>query len=392
MEPCKKLVIIHLDALGYDLFKKSNFRVTTPSLAYRLESLPAFLGNCATILTSRYPQDHAIWTTVIRDEENSPFKKFPPYALKLFGMLPEKLRMRGMEVIARIYNDENFRHCALPSDKLPFFSSAHKRKLYAYGSLKNSFLDILREKGLSFKYIPAYPWTSPLQRIQQCIPSHNIVYTTYLQIDTLLHEYPEQSKKVKRCVAYVKKELQKILKVLEQYSDFVLVIYADHSMVPIQGTIAIDSLLKTSMLCCIDSTIARFWPETDHEKRALKIVARQNAKKLFILDDKRAKELKLGHIDARYGTYCLLAKEGYIFSPNHFQGNKVCYGMHGYMHRKGSQLDGLLWIVSPRLKNMHLRKKDQREKYARLIDVAPTIMNLAGYTYASAEGTSLVEV
>ncbi len=83
----------------------------------------------------------------------------------------------------------------------------------------------------------------------------------------------------------------------------------------------------------IDSTMIRFWILKKHVRTQLyELLSSWEKKNWGVIINQSHKDLyHLNFTDNRFGDIIFVANAGYLFLPNHFQGNNTLRGMHGYL-------------------------------------------------------------
>lgn len=347
--------MIHLDGLGYNYLQKSNltFINSLKGYLYRMRINFGYFGNEVSLFTGMTPKQHKMEDIFILNPEKVPFKsKF------IFNLIPKKL----LRYASFFYGYQTYININLPKNYFKKFvpiSQGHPQ------TFKDSFATTLGAYGIQFKYIPSHHFN--LSDIKSCIKKNDVVYAMNLTYDHLLHKHGTNFIK-NTGVDNVIKKLYKFL-VKNYKEDFYLILLSDHGMMDVTGKIdALYNHLTDNKLYFVDSTILRMWSTQDTS---------------LSMDNIELKESQ--QIDSYGYKYYkkYLAKPGYIFSPNFFQGNKSIKGMHGY-NSTNSDHDAFILIHHPQF-----RVKNKR--YCSIIDVAPTILSIFKIKKPSfMEGNSLI--
>lgn len=334
-----KVVILHLDGLGFNYLLKFDlpFIRSLGGYLYRMKIYPGYFVNEVSLFTGLEDKHHKMEDIFILDPSrslfnNNPLVKFiPPSMFRLMSYL------KGQKTFITI--KPPFKHYFQIFAPV---TSAHPYKF------ENSFTSILQKSGLRFCYLNSF--RSNTISIKKAIQKNDCVYAMDSEYDKFLH-YHGPDTKIKKDTDGIVKEIHNFLK--ERYSNnFCLILLSDHGMVKVKDIISIE--FSDDDIYFVDSTILRIW----------------NNKENFHLGVDTADLIDYQELPGKYRYYRkYVAKEGYIFSPNFFQGKKFINGMHGYnSQRKDSDNDAFMIVHNPRFKR-------QYKAYCSIIDLAPTVLS-----------------
>lgn len=336
-----KVVILHLDGMGFDYFKRSDLKFVKdlPGCLFRIKVYPSFFGNEASLFTGMSQDKHKMSDLFIYNPSNVPFKNNI-----LFDLLPGKF----LKYLAYLYGYTTYIDINLPKSKYKKFVPVSKEQAHDSAF---SFLTILRQRGFAVKHIKSKKFS--FNSIKNEIMKNDCVYAVNLTYDKLLHK-GGINKKIKTNIDSMIETLHKFL--ANNFGDnFYLILLSDHGMINTKGKIRLEFDPKN--LYFVDSTILRIWTNNEHFRIQSKNI------KLY--------ESKILGSNYRYNYYRkYVAKPGFIFSPNFFQGENFVNGMHGYDDTLSNH-DAFLLIHSPRY-NARL------ETRGVIQNVAPTILSLFG--------------
>lgn len=334
-----KAVILHLDGMGFDYFKRSDlkFANSLPGYISRIKVYPSFFGNEVSLFTGISPDHHNMPDIFVYDPDNVPFKNNI-----LFDLLPRKF----LKYLAYLYGYATYIDINLPKSGYRQFVPVSQKQAH---DLKSSFLNILRKNGFSVKYIRSKNFS--FNHLKKEIIKNDCIYAVNMTYDKLLHDKGINKK--------IKTDIDPIIKRLHNFlsnnfgDDFYLILLSDHGMINTKGKIDLD--FDQESLYFIDSTILRVWTNDKH----------------FRIQSKDAKLYESKTIDLRYKYFKkYLANPGFIFSPNFFQGGKFVNGMHGY-DDISSNHDAFLFVHSPKYST-------RLETQGVILNLAPTILSLFG--------------
>ena len=333
-----KVVIIHLDGLGFEYFKKSDLQFTKflRGPLYRMRIFPGYFSNEVSLFTGLSPKQHHMEDLFVLDPEKNPFKS------NLFKLIPNKL----IPLIARFYGYKTYIELKIKKDYLKLFVPVAKDHPYNF---LNTFPMMLADNNIRFKYLNSFNFSA--YQIQEAIRSNDCIYAMNSSFDKLLHKQITP-----RLIAqYIDDIIKKVYHFLiDNFKDnFCLIILSDHGMIDVKGKINLDKPNIDNEIRFIDSTILRVWGVNNHRFKNPHTILYDST----ILPNTQFKYYK------KY-----LAKPGYIFSPNFFQGHNTIKGMHGY-DSTHSPHDAFVLIHHPQFQR-------QNTGNCSIIDIAPTILKI----------------
>ena len=332
-----KVVMIHLDGLGYNYLKKSDLSYIKSLGGYlhRMSVYPGYFPNEVSLFTGLTPEQHKMEDLFVFDPASSPFKS------NLSLLIPKKL----FRLASYFYDYETYININPPKRHFQKFVPVSK---IPPRDFDDSFPSLLIEKGLKFEYINSLHFNTDI--IKKAIRDNDCVYAMDSTYDTLLHKHGTE-KIIKTDIDNTIKKIHKFL--LKKYNDdFYLILLSDHGMIPVHTKIKLD-LNDKDNLFFVDSTILRVWSNKNYQL---------NSTGAELYD---SKEFSNGPFKY-YKKF--LAEPGYLFSPNFFQGHKNIMGMHGYKSTN-SPHDAFALIHTPKYKKQH-------NANASIIDIAPTILKI----------------
>jgi predicted AlkP superfamily pyrophosphatase or phosphodiesterase len=401
------LAIFFLDALRYSDIN----RVNTPFLAQMmneglsgpLETLVAYEGIAATILTGTYPTTHGIWTRYYLDPESSPFKWISPFSWlleKLNGSLETTRAKLVRYAIMRLTTffagisffpglDE------VPLKQLSQLDFSVRKKLFEPGCFGNtpSLFDILIDNGLSYHYVDHDLFDTDETVFRKAFNkplTETVTMVRFIDLDTASHRYgidsPERNQIVKRTDRFV----ERIVSNWKSKNPSLSVIcFADHGMVKAETFIDMEKIIASSGLkqfqefgFFLDSTMARFWAKDKDVLHHIREKLSRVDYGTILSESERAAY----HIPAspRWGNMIFLVKPGYVISPNFFEKTSHVKAMHGYDPATPG-LNTILTITSPKIGH------GRQCRDLKMVDILPTTLDLLGLPIPPyCEGKSLV--
>lgn len=368
-----------------------------------LETLVAYEGIAATILTGTYPTKHGVWTRYYSDPKSSPFKwvhPFSPVLEKLDGSLDStrsKLVRYGIMRLSTYLAGISFFPGLdeVPIKQLSRLDFSMRKKLSeprCFGRVPSLF-DILANNGFSHYYIDHELFDTDETVFRKAMKKQleeTVTMVRFVDLDTASHRYGIESAERNRVVNQTDQFVERIVTNWKRSNPNLSVIcFADHGMVKADTFVDLEKIISSLGLkpfrdfgLFLDSTMARFWAETH--------VIERIREKLSSLDFGMvlsATERAAYHIPSspRWGDLIFLVKAGYVISPNFFEKTSQVKAMHGYDPLTPG-LDTVLTVTSPRITH------GKQYPNLKMVDILPTALDLLGLPIPShCEGTSLLQ-
>jgi Type I phosphodiesterase / nucleotide pyrophosphatase len=334
-----------IDALGWEILRDRPFLDDILQERYQVETILGYSsGAIPTVLTGQYPNEHGHWNLFYRAPATSPFRWTRP-----LRRLPHRLRewrgtRRGIKEIAKRLSGYSgyFAVYNVPVDRLAYYDICETSDIYQPGGLApaRSLFDVFATHEVPYECYNYHQHTD--QDILSLVPqrlqaSSCQVYFLYLsQLDSYLHFHVDDEQGVSDQLRFYEDGLRTIYyTALAQWGQVRLTIFSDHGMTPIRHTVdlireveRLDLRIPEDYLPAYDSTMARFWVETEQASSQL----------CRLLDDlpygKRLTEaectdLRLTFDDDRYGHLIFLLNPGTLMCPSDM-GRIPFAGMHGF--------------------------------------------------------------
>lgn len=235
---------------------------------------------------------------------------------------------------------------AIPLALLHWFNVAETRAPWDRRVGYRSIFHELDDRGEAF-FTCAWPDTNRLadhtdqgivdHALAHIEPGHRLAFMHLQELDGLGHAYGPESAEILNGLAATDALVERLITSLESRFDAVdVVLFGDHGMVSVTGTVDVWSALDAAGLTpgrdvvfFLDSTMARFWFPTaaarDAVLRALEGLPGQ------VLKAPDLERLRIDRCDRRNGELMFLAEPGHVILPNFFQrAGELPRGMHGY--------------------------------------------------------------
>jgi hypothetical protein len=235
----------------------------------------------------------------------------------------------------------------IPLSYLPYFDLVEKFAPWDRRCGYHSLFEILDEKQVSWRQ-HLWPETNRLPdpsdagiidaAILGIDPAERLLCLHLQELDSLGHQFGPESPEVLAAIQATDRHCERLIHTLrESYDDVNLLIFGDHGMVSVTGTLDLETRLKDSGLkfgidyaYFLDSTMARFWFYRDSARQVvtdlLKAVPGGR-----LLDPADLERQGIAGCDPRNAELIFLADSGRLILPNFFQaGGDPIPGMHGY--------------------------------------------------------------
>lgn len=362
----------------YDLKERGGFS--------KLVASPCF-ANRAEIMTGNLPSTTDTFDDFCYDPENSPFKILKllktPISLRQRNPLFRKVISMLFALIFRYYVDI----INIPLPFLPYFSLnkstialLKKEKERSEGHL----FGILEKNGFKVTFI--YGTTESIIRKMRkySVNKNEILILHFGDTDHVGHKYGPNSLELQKTLKSISLYVKEIYNSIGLF-DFIAV-FGDHNMVEVKNNVNLwKELMKLDVkpiedyFVFLSSTMACFWFKNEHARKTIE-------KFLSSLDYGRIatkKELKERGIptDKKHGELIFWVRKGLNISPNFYLIEPI-KGMHGYLD---DQIETPLIVF-------HKSKKIKLEPKGRLVDIAPTLIDLLSieHKYYHMDGKTLL--
>jgi predicted AlkP superfamily pyrophosphatase or phosphodiesterase len=265
---------------------------------------------------------------------------------------------------------------------------------------QSTLFDLLRahDKNWSYQGWPLVTdYASDDDIVQSCVETvdedHSFLYIHLSELDGLGHLHGPTSDAVTDGVKRIDSRLQTVWEHCERTFETVnLIAFGDHGMVEVAEILnlwpklqSIDLSIGDDFEVFLDSTMARFWFETQQAETEIRSIL-NGVDSGTILTDQHRQQYRARFADNRYGDLLFLTEPGTTISPNFFnRSGDLVAGMHGY--EPGCKDDqGMLLIHST---GETVLKAFETRPMVDIFSTAATFLNLP--IPASSEGKSLVE-
>jgi len=334
----KKFILIIIDALGYRIAEKYNFRPEGFPVRNRLRTVPGFSQSALTsILTGCNPDEHGLWMMYSFNRDSSP--------LRWLSLLPKGIsskrrwlrrlidwKLRRIDGIRSYYS-----LYSVPKKVLPFVDipAAKNTFLPGGGGECRTILDELSGREAEI-FIRDYhtPEKESFSHLKNAVAggSYNfhLLYTAGL--DSALHSFGTSHPEIENRLRWYEGQLRDIAAADKEAE---LIVLGDHGMCDVRNSIDIitgveelDLDIPYDYIPFYDATMARFrvFNKAAEEKITGFLSEIDGGS---ILDYNGKKELNIYFEDNHFGDIIYLLREGTIINPS-YMGEDMIEGMHGY--------------------------------------------------------------
>lgn len=333
------VVVVVIDALGYEIAKRHRFGEGLLSEAVPLETVLGYSSAAIpSLLTGRKPSQLGIWSMYRYDPVASPFKaarwlRFLPLRFhpRLRVLLKEKIATSGM--IAGYFDLYD-----IPLRYLPLFSLACPWDAYRPGfpPAPTLFDEVDRRaipwKGWDYRTKEAESFSA---LCEACSGSYRFLFLYTAALDSLMHRVGTRSERVSAKLSFYERWLERIMDRLAGAGKrAALFVVSDHGMNDVNVTIDLGRELAKKgfrlgrdYLAFFDATMARFWPRRVRE--ATLVEALTSIDRGMVLSREELERLGCLFPDGSYGEVVFLADPGTMIVPS-FVSSSPLAAMHGY--------------------------------------------------------------
>jgi len=403
------LLAIWLDAFRTDYLEKPTapfiYQLSKEGLQGESETLLAFDGIGASILTGVSPLKHGVWTQFCFNPASSPFRwtKEASRLNRFVDALADKagavgqvgraaLNLLVLRLSRRIEGRASL-HVPpmIPLQNLQFFDTTFHVSMYKSHVLAvPTIFDMLREQGILFKVFDGLRDADAFKSAARVDKKAKLVFVHFVNIDTVGHTVGPYTERIWKWLREVDRRVMRIVEEHQKTFDTDIFIFSDHGMLEVDKTVNILGQLWRSglkegkdFIVFIDSTMARFWIQNQKcERRIVEVLDRIQGGKILSQEDLKRYQIPN---DRKYGDVIWLADAGTLMLPNYYQGMKPVKGMHGYA-------PGLKELRSPIIIHGEDLPSGRIQRTATPKDILPTVLDLMNMnTRAHVEGKSLLK-
>jgi len=348
------LLAIWLDAFRIDYLTKPTtpfiYQLSKEALRGECETLLAFEGIGASILTGVSPLKHGVWTQFCFNPVSSPFKwtkgasiinRFVDALADETGVIGRvgraALNLSVLQLSRRIAGRTSLRvPPMIPIQNLQFFDITLRTSIYKNHALAvSTIFDVLRKHDIPFKVVDGLRDAEAFKRGLHLNREARLVFIHFVNIDIVGHWVGPYAGGIRKWLLEVDRRVMRIVEEHRKTSDTDVFIFSDHGMAEVGELVDVLKHLRRTGLKevrdfvpFLDSTIARIWvstPKAENQIRASLIGLKGGR----LLSEPDFKHYQIP-ADRKYGDIIWLADPGNLILPNYYQGSNPVRGMHGY--------------------------------------------------------------
>lgn len=393
-----KVVMVFIDAFSSKYLTPELapflYKLSVEGFCRDIEHLPAFEGIGSTVFSGTWPSTNGIWTNFVRRKHaQSNLEEFvAAVSSTALNLIPsDRLDWDLRYVIYRLLRKPVPIPNLIPPGLLGHFPSKLMVSIFrerALGEIPTVF-DALRDTGSTITFIGSGRDERIAARAVACLRKGDISDLTYLKfscLDWVGHTSGPESQETGRAVRRIDALVKEVAQAVKERNERVhLLIFSDHGMVPVTRRIDVLKALDVTglrvgrdYLAFLDSTMARFWFNSEAAGDAIRLVLDGLGCGSFITDeDLRASNLPVNREEHGEAIYAL--HEGALVYPDFFHRRTTIRGMHGYFR---SAYDSPILALFP---SAPMRTD------IKFTDIMPTTLDLLGVPVpTSCQGTSII--
>lgn len=348
------LLSIWLDAFRIDYLKKSTtpfmYQLSKEALRGECETLLAFEGIGASILTGVSPLKHGVWTQFCFNPLSSSFKWTRRAAIinRFVDALADEtdaigqvgraaLNLLVLQLSRRIVGRTDLRvPLMIPLQNLQFFDTTLRTSIYKNHALAvPTIFDVLRELGIPFKVVNGLRDAEAFKRAIHLNREARLVFVHFVDLDTVGHRVGPYAGRIWRWLLEADRRVMRIVEEHQKTFDTDVFIFSDHGMAEVGELVDVLKHLRRTGLRevrdfvpFLDSTIARIWVSNPKAKTQIR-ASLSGLKGGRLLSESDFKHYQIP-VERKYGDVIWLADPGTLILPNYYQGSCPVRGMHGY--------------------------------------------------------------
>ena len=349
----KAVVVILIDALGFDIVDRWKFAVKGLDKKARIKSVLGFSqAAILSIFTALSPKEHGKWLMYSFDADASPFRwtKFVPQYVsseRLWFRRAVNFKLRKFDKVTSYYS-----LYSIPRKVLPYLDLPLRKDYFQPGAINGvpTILDRLQNSGIRFR---VWDFKTPEDEafvelgslIEAGEEGFLLLYTA--ELDSLLHRYGTDGQPVGEKLKYYGRMIEKLVTLASgKYEEVRFFVFGDHGMCNVDGTIDIMGVIEDlgmsipmDYIPFYDSTMARFMVSNVRVMDRIRDVL-EGVTGGRVLSDDECSKLGVPVPGEKFGHLLFLADTGNIILPSYMGVNPVS-GMHGY-HPESKCMDSVM--------------------------------------------------
>lgn len=344
----KLSLFIFVDALGWEIFKRSSFLKKFWVDRKPLKTILGYSSACdPSIISGRFPSQHGHWSSFYYSPATSPFRP-----LKWLRFVPKILResSRFRHLVSRAFaslggHSGYVQLYNVPFEHLPLFDYVEKKWMWGVSNglaIGPSIFDHLLKNKIPFYVKPSVTvsdeeqWEEVKEKIRK--KSISFAYLFLGALDATMHAHGTSGPAVDALLKQYDKQIRDLVHLAkEHYREVSWYVFSDHGMHDVKEVCDLQKILASLNLglkfgedyvAMYDSTMARFWTFNSTARQKL-LEGLKQIPQGRILDDEELKKEGVFFPDRRFGDVIFLLNPGVLLVPS-YMGRKRIPGMHGY--------------------------------------------------------------
>jgi hypothetical protein len=349
----KQMIVILIDALGYELAERHGFHPTGLPSKARLKTVLGFSqAALASIFTASTPAEHGLWMMYSFAERGSPFGwlSLVPHRVSARRLwlrrliqwdLAHRVRMRGYYSLYDV-----------PREILPRLDLPARGDMFAPGGggAAKTIFDELEERRMphmvwDYRVSEARAFDDLQEAVRAERAGFYLLYTAGLDSD--LHRCGTAAPRIKEHLTWYRERIERLAAAARGGGETDIVVLGDHGMCDVMGRIDIMSgvgalglEIGRDYVPFYDSTMARFRIRSERSRDAIgKFLGAQPSGRLLSPDEMG--RLGVAFPDERFGDLVFLADPGIVIAPS-YMGAEAVAAMHGYHPDTGDMYSAML--------------------------------------------------
>lgn len=336
----KSMIVILIDALGFDLVERHGFHPSALGAKARLRTVLGFSqAALASIFTGLMPHRNGLWMMYSFAGAASPFAwlALVPDAVSARRLWLRRLIRWSLSKFSRVRGYYSLYD--IPREVLRHLDIPGRGDIFAPGGAGpiRTLFDALEERNtprLVWDYRTAEE--RAFDELEEAVRSRRasfyLLYTAGLDSD--LHRYGTTEPRIREHLAWYRERIERVA-AAGRADDADIVVLGDHGMCDVESRVdimkpveALGLGIPRDYVPFYDSTMARFKINSARSRDALgKLLRDQPSGHLMSPDEMES--LGVAFPDGRFGDLVFLADPGVLILPS-FMGSEGVAAMHGY--------------------------------------------------------------
>ncbi|MGD1047838.1 MAG: alkaline phosphatase family protein [Candidatus Krumholzibacteriaceae bacterium] len=335
----KPMIVIIIDALGYELTASHGFHPAGLASKARLKTVLGFSqAALASIFTASTPAGHGLWMMYSFAEKGSPFGWLSLVPPRVSARRLWLRRLIQWDLAHRVKMQGYYSLYDVPREILPRLDLPARGDMFAPrgGGAARTIFDELEERRMphmvwDYRVSEARAFDDLQEAVRVRQAGFYLLYTAGLDSD--LHRHGTTAPRIGEHLAWYRQRIERLAAAAGSEAE--IVVLGDHGMCDVTGSIGVMSAVEAlgleigrDYVPFYDSTMARFRIRSERSREVIgKYLGGQPSGRLLSSDEMR--RLGVAFPDGRFGDIVFLADPGVVIAPS-YMGAKPVAAMHGY--------------------------------------------------------------